>query len=91
MARVAEEMTSRTAAELRSVAVDVLDRRLVAQGNFLWRDAEDSRQPAALFRAGCVTIVDNRLNNAAVQVRCLNKLAQPDRAMCHPLGDRFLS
>src|SRR5206468_3776614 len=60
--------TSRTAAELRAVAVHVLDRVDVAPGDLIGIHAKGCCQALALFRARRIARLDDRLDDALVEV-----------------------
>src|SRR5262245_32701459 len=71
---IVDPYSSRAAAELRAVAVDMRDLRRVAPGHLFWRDAQRRGQAAPLFRAGRVAAVDDRLDDTLVEAGLFNEV-----------------
>src|SRR4051794_4630910 len=80
---------SRTAAELRAVAVHVRDFGAVSPRHLVGSDAECGGQALPLLRAGRVAGLRDRLHDAAVEAGRLDELVEAQAALRHPVGYRL--
>src|SRR5262245_15303059 len=81
--------SSRAAAELRAVPVDMLDLGDVPPRDLVRPDTEGPGQAPALLRARGVPPRRDRLDHAILQPRRLDQPGQVEAAYGHPLGERF--
>ena len=84
-----EHLFQRTAMDWlrRPLAVNVLDRRLVAPGELLARQTEDGGNRVAIFRARCPAAHDDRQDALLIDAAPLRKLPDVEALFVTELDD----